>query len=659
MSRVSYDLFNDTVDKIAAGGWNKIKRVGKNFVKTLKGENVNQAQQALDAGNKKYQGIIDKWKQNQKNIDALKSKADNWREVKPLSFWDRTVNKVKGDEVYNWLNKVEVGESQLGKQSILDKVKMLQDKSGDLARRAEHVEGKIQSLEGALKSAKSNTLVTRLATGGVVAAVPGTYIASKALDSDKKKESQFPGSELWNKFKDNPDAQNAGIGAVLGGLTGAGLGYLTEGSGRGAALGGLAGAGFGGYSGYNYDRMFGDKSSAVTYPPYLADKIAGPRWQSIKRFGSLVTGKTLKEAGETYSRVIAPITNTISGLDTKITAADQALDTLRRQGARQLVQRGKLYSSIPRLPDSAPELQYQKLKAAPAELQKIAEAKRNELFYGGAAPVLNTKTGPGWFADIYTGDPEVWPADKQISLEGIYRQYLKFAQDLRGLPKELAALKTLDAGSDAAKTLRAFAGGLPFTGFPGTGKLTQPQITALLKQYHLPEEGIAEMLDSGKSRLDYFKKFGVSPRTPLSMSEMSSMLSGVNESEALAALDRLNQKAQGYKQLLADKAKITSKYNRYLQDQKNYTVKAMKWDADMGAVNDELARIDQEVATGQFYKDRLLEQRQQLAKAVDSERDLYSKVYSDTINARAKAVAGALGVGALGLGAYGAYNRNN
>lgn len=658
MSRVSYDLFNDSVDKIAAGGWNKIKRVGKNFVKTLKGENVNQAQQALDAGNKKYQGIIDKWEQNQKNIDALKSKADNWREVKPLSFWDRTVNKVKGDEVYNWLNKVEAGESQLGKQNILDKIKMLQDKSSGIAGQAAHAEGKLQSLEEALKSARSNTFATRLATGGVVAAVPGTYLASKALSNDKEKESSVPGSDLWNKFKNNPDAQKAGIGAALGGLTGAGLGYLTEGSGKGAVLGGLAGAGFGGYSGYNYDRMFGDKSSAATYSPYLTDKIAGPRWDSIKRFGNLVTGRTLREAGKNYSQATAPIAGAISGGEAQIAAAEQAIEALNQQKVKQLVLRGKLRSSIPQLPSSVPEGQYQQLQNAQGELKKIADAKRTLAFQGGETPVLNTKTGPGWFADIYTGDPSAWEPDKQVSLEGIYRQYLKFARDLKGLPKELAALEKMDAKSDTAKTLRAFAGGLPFTGFPGTDRLTQPQITALLKQYRIPDTPIAEMFDSGKARLNYFKKLGVNTRTPLSIGDMSRMLSGVDEANVLSELAKLDQRAQGYKKLLTDKAKITSRYNRYLKDKQNYTAKAMKWDEDMKAAEDELNRIALETETGMHYKDLIAEQNKQLADAINREQNTYNKVYSDTINARAKAVAGALGLGAAGLGTMSAFSND-
>lgn len=671
MSRVSYSLLNGSLDKRAAGNWGKIKRFGRSFVNTLKGENVNQAQQALDAGNKKYQGIIDKWKQNQKNIDALKSKADSWQEVKPLSFWDRAVNKVKGNEVYNWLNKVEVGESQSGKQNILDKVKMLQNKSGDLAQRVEHAKGKVQSLEEALASARSNTLATRLATGGVAAAVPGTYLASKALDSDKKKESQFPGSELWNKFKDDPDAQNAGIGAVLGGLTGAGLGYLTEGSGRGAALGGLAGAGFGGYSGYNYNKMFGDKSSAAACSPYLADKHAG-LWQDIKRFGNLVTGKTFREARQTYSNITTPITRAISAGEARVATADGTLEALRQQKVQQLAQRGKLRMMLPKVPHNAPELQYRDLQTARAELDRIADAKRELLFKGGSSPVLDVDKGPGWFAGIYTEDPGVWNADKQVSLEGIYRQYLRWVQDLKGLPRNLAAqmpakLKSGEVTmpysfylpTDEGKALAEYAAimgsfGFEKLGFPGTGKFNTPLINSLLKKHYVPEVALSEMFGSGKAQLDHFRKFGVGPRTALPIKDMSAMLSGADNAQALSELAKLNQQAQKYKSVLADRNRITAGYDRYLKDQQKYNARIKKWDADMKAISDKLDQTNLEMEIVNNYKDQLIEQNKQWQNALDSERKIYNKVYSDTVNARARAIAGTLGTGVAGLGVYSA-----
>lgn len=62
--------------------------------------------------------------------------------------------------------------------------------------------------------------------------------------------------------------RNTAVGAGLGGLAGAGLGYWL-GGGKGALVGGLGGAGLGGYAGYNFNNMrAGLGGSNLMYPTY-------------------------------------------------------------------------------------------------------------------------------------------------------------------------------------------------------------------------------------------------------------------------------------------------------------------------------------------------------------------------------------------------------
>lgn len=301
MSRVSLDLFIRTVvDKTAAPNANALTTAGKSvgnglkkFWNTLSGANVrgaertlSQARTAADSIGTKHKHVLEELKNYReatdrqlKNMSASRdqtlSNMDQWVKQHEFSGKRKWLNKwTSNGKLLNAQNQMEVEDMMRRRQSVADKTRnkmsvyekqraysdqKLADQAKNLEAEYKNALEGLNPYESALADAKAEALAARLGLGGAAVLGTGAYLGGKAIDSHESQSKRKAAPALLRKFSSDPNMQNAGIGAVLGGLTGAGLGYAADESGRGAFLGGLAGLGLGGLGGYNYDRMVGNK----------------------------------------------------------------------------------------------------------------------------------------------------------------------------------------------------------------------------------------------------------------------------------------------------------------------------------------------------------------------------------------------------------------
>lgn len=125
------------------------------------------------------------------------------------------------------------------------------------------VKGKVSGVFGRMKGP-----IGKVAKYAIPATVTlgGLYLLGKGVGAylDYRKPTRIEFTNLpanWNRSVTDSPYFHPALGATLGGLTGAGLGYV-HGDGKGAILGGLVGAGLGGTGGYLGDQWLREKMAS-------------------------------------------------------------------------------------------------------------------------------------------------------------------------------------------------------------------------------------------------------------------------------------------------------------------------------------------------------------------------------------------------------------
>lgn len=128
---------------------------------------------------------------------------------------------------------------------------------------ANAVKGKVSGVLGKMKGPLGKVARYALPAGITLG---GLYLVGKGagayLDYTKPTRIEFTNLPAnWNRSVADSPYFHPALGATLGGLTGAGLGYV-HGDGKGAILGGLVGAGLGGTGGYLGDQWLREKMAS-------------------------------------------------------------------------------------------------------------------------------------------------------------------------------------------------------------------------------------------------------------------------------------------------------------------------------------------------------------------------------------------------------------